>query len=294
MKRLITSVVITFALAVGLFSNPVLAADAMQYYKGIIKKVMKGAQEGFRPAMSSDERAIENTIHLKVTTSHGVGAFATISASGRREIRISSGMAQILEWLGTAALLDQEFGRHGCLLSYSTELFQAIAENSRRKAQGRRLIGVAAPFEFRGKCGGVSKSRFLQSEHGGVFAAMMDASMAFLYLHETAHHVLGHVDAQPHSRSMSRQQEAEADAWAAQVAREARFNLAIGYPMLALMAGLGGDSIEAELLSTHPLGVRRVRAMLLAAREQATNSDVREYVDDMLYELRNFPGVGGE
>jgi predicted Zn-dependent protease len=87
----------------------------------------------------------------------------------------------------------------------------------------------------------------------------------FLYLHELGHHVLGHTDGvhlnDSSGLAMSREQETAADRYALMTALKAQYNLVNALPWNLFMASFGGNSIESEQVSDHPLGIKRVLTM---------------------------------
>ncbi len=126
-----------------------------------------------------------------------------------------------------------------------------------------------------GRCRGASPELFQNPEVGRFFAGIMDASIAFVVLHELGHEVRGHVDTRTDDPETHRKQEAEADSWAVSTAFRSGYDLRSAMPWFLLEAAIGGDTIEDERHSDHPLGGRRVLDALRQAKDILNTTDPR-------------------
>jgi hypothetical protein len=181
---------------------------------------------------------------------------------------IHAGTVQVIDWIFDAGWLDAELGKSGCFKEYSSYLGRQIERNQTRVANSLNPNAVAPPIIFArsseaNDCAGVTTQQFLASPGlGERKARAIEASIMFLYLHELGHHVLEHTrgkrTADLAGLAMSRSQEDAADRFAISTGLRAGYSLVPAMPWHALMAMFGGDSIEAERKSTHPLGIGRV------------------------------------
>ncbi|RMA41451.1 hypothetical protein D9R08_14130 [Rhodophyticola porphyridii] len=115
------------------------------------------------------------------------------------------------------------------------------------------------------------------------YAAQMNASLTFLYLHELAHHTLGHLESGNRTLSISREQEAAADRWAIRIMVESDLAApAAALPMMRFLVLLGGETLEDERRSTHPLGMRRMRDSMRYAAELHRRRGDHELADETL------------
>ena len=261
--------------------------QTLDYYHDVTETVLNNGRRLILPVLTDEQHAVEREIRVRVSPTGDIDAFARRGTNRRREILISSGLTEVLEWIATSVVLD-ESGHKGCLVAYLPYLLNGIVNNSKAVAAGGIPAAVYTPFAFgsqtRNPCSSASLAQFT-GDKGTAFAKMMDASIFFFYLHELGHHVLGHVDSGDVPLADKRTQEAKADAWAIDTAFKANFDLTVGSPALLLMAGIGGDSLESERKSDHPLGIRRAYEMLrearriLASQHSASVSEVDAIVD---------------
>lgn len=237
----------------------------MGYYQRNTEYVLQNAAKLVRPVLSADERRIQSSVRLWVPA-----VVAVVAQAYPGNIAISAGFASILEQLAVSHFADHELGLDGCDEAYTLYVAQRIADNTERVARGRKpqLIYGAELYgrHFGGPCENLRLQDIKESDNSEYLATLVEASLMFLYLHELGHHVNGHVDNLPLELNYSRRAEAEADAWAIDVAFRAGYQVLAAAPMLNLLAALGGASLEAERKRTHPRGIRRVRELLLEAR----------------------------
>lgn len=243
---------------------------ALIYYRTILSKVIHNARSEIRPVLNKNELKIEDQINYIMKPSPEVTAYAGYNYNGERIVVISSGMAQVLEAITTAYVIEGESDITGCTKDYLSYVGNIVADNSRRASKGLSLNKGYHLFEFNQKfitnCRGASYQMTKSHEFGEMFSGLMDGSIMYLYLHELGHHVLKHVDADKTNLSDRRRMETEADAWAIKTAYEAGYDLVAAMPMFLFMAAIGGDSLEHEVKATHNLGIRRVHTMLSEAR----------------------------
>jgi hypothetical protein len=237
-----------------------------EWYRVHGQNVLNNARKMVEPRLEADELEIARSVRYRVSSSPGIGAFATWQRD-RRFILISAGIIQISEWLAEAFLFEMELGATGCFEEYSNYLGEKVIENTRRAQLKLGAKMVLNPITYArdndGACSAVKPRHFTsRPELGHIRASLIEASIVFLYLHELAHHVLGHTDKlrsnQLPETAMQRQEEDAADRWAITTALRARYNLANAIPAYAFIAITGGNSLEAEKRMTHPLGIRRV------------------------------------
>ena len=233
-------------------------------YMDGIQTVLRNGRKLIEPTLLPAELTIARSITYRVQRSSNANAFAAWE-DGNRLVLINAGMIAVFDWIADALIMDKDLGYTGCLEAYGNYLGQGIIDNSMRAQQGVPLAPVFVPgtyaVQIGGPCSGFTASQFTaRPELGQVRARMMEASIMFVYLHELGHHVLNHVPTDmvdTADKSMHRSQEDAADRWAILAALRAGYLLNGAYPWTIFVALLGGNSLEAEIQSTHPLGIRR-------------------------------------
>ncbi len=273
-------IVIRFGLCIGLVlilgstevrsqTEPPPGWGTLTWYKSTAETVLGNSRGMMEPVLTIEERAIARSIYYNVTAQPGIGAFATWQ-DDRRVVIITAGIVQIMEFLSEAIIFDEQLGAHGCFSEYSQYVGERVIGNTQRKAQGLSPLIMVNLMGFsqqtKGACARINQQAFRSRPDLGAYRAkMIEASIVFLYLHELAHHVLGHTDGirsgSNTSLAMHRDQEDAADRWAITHALRAHYNLIAAMPIFSFIALTGGDSIESEKKMDHPLGIRRVLAL---------------------------------
>jgi hypothetical protein len=197
---------------------------------------------------------------------------------GRKVVVLTAGTTEWFAEIANAVLAEQELGLAGCLEEYVTYVATGIVENSNR-ARSRlpaRAVAYFAAYASTssGHCRNFVAASFdTRQDLGELRARMVESSIAFFYLHELGHHVLGHtsglaltpvnglVIGSDDRLAMTRAQEDAADRWAIRTALRARYDPAVASPAFLLIASTGGDSLESERHMDHPLGARRFLTM---------------------------------
>lgn len=230
--------------------------DTLEFYQSTVQYVVENSKREIFPYLTSNEKDIADKIEISVIESWSSGAFAYENI-----IEIHAGIAVAMDQLSLALFADYK-GFSGCLSEYGEYMLSHLAENTSRVKNGQNPVAVAYLMQyaqdFNGYCTGFDWSALTEDDRSSR-ANSMNASMLFLYLHELGHHVLGHVEGQPDSLQDSRADEAAADEWAVKKGLEAGFDMGMFYPMMLYLTLLGDYSIEDEIISTHPLGIRRLR-----------------------------------
>jgi len=72
---------------------------------------------------------------------------------------------------------------------------------------------------------------------------------------------------------LAHMRETAADRWAIRAAFDANYDLRPAVPLFLFLAASGGGSIEDDIRSTHPSGLRRIRDLLVQTRELLDNKD---------------------
>src|SRR5262249_9100832 len=159
------------------------------------------------------------------------------------------------------AMIAEHEGHVGCLDEYSSYLVRIARKNSKRILRGDSHAPIAGFEEY-------ARTSLGQCEHAQVEVAsernaafrerILDGVIATVVLHEIAHHVLGHVDSKNRGFIYVHMGEAAADQWAIRVASKVDYDLRAAVPLFLFLAASGGGSLEDDIRSTHPSGLRRV------------------------------------
>jgi hypothetical protein len=271
MRTYIVSAAISLALI--LFSSPPVASQEfseLSHYQEVTLAGVSNIRQMIRPVLLPKEAAIEGKVGVEVPTrSFGVGAFASWE-NDKPLITISAGLPAVLERIAIVYVFNSEPQFKGCADEYADYMFERIIDNSQRKADGiKTLRPVVTPRvygrQYKGACEGLP-SEFTTQAQDLQFRTYMGASIAFIYLHELGHLVKGHLNEGNVSLERRREQEAEADAWAISTGAKAGWELVAAVPIMVFLQGTGGESLEQENKSDHPLGTRRALDMLLQTR----------------------------
>lgn len=266
MSRFSQRLAVAVALLVG--SSEVKAQEgSIQWYQQNIRIVLSNSRNLIEAILTRQQLEIAKSIEYVVTGSSGIGAFAAYE-NDRRLVVIHAGTFQVLDWMFEAIQRETSLSQTGCYKDYVSYLQQGIQENTQRVANQLPPRPVGSPGAYaathQSNCVQISTAEFARGvpDFGEQRAKQMEASIMFLYLHELGHHVLGHTTNsranQPSSLAMTRSKENDADRFAIVTALKARYNLTVATPWNAFVAAFGGNSIEAEHKSDHPLGLRRV------------------------------------
>lgn len=252
-------------------------ASRLRRYQQDTLLVVTNARRLVEPTLTSAELQIARDIDYRVYATESVGAFAAYEDK-RRVVLIQVGATVWSMELATAFIAEEQLGITGCTMDYLTYVAKGIVDNSRRYANRLPLRPVAYFARYAdtssGPCSSFEPTKFTSRPDLDQYrASLVEASIAFLYLHELGHHILGHAaglalspdGALPGGSddhlAMRRDQEDAADRWAIRTALRAHTNPAVGIPIFLLIAAIGGDSNEAERRMDHPLGMRRVATM---------------------------------
>ena len=155
-------------------------------------------------------------------------------------------MVVALEWISQGWIVALEIGYEDCMEEYLSYLGDRLVSNSQRLAQGLSPKLTTSMFQYAetnfGNCDGLRGSDYLSiPDVGEINADLLESSIMFLYLHELAHHVLGHIDNLDLRINEIRAREAEADLWAMKTAIKAGFSIYQAFPLylfIAVMAGI--------------------------------------------------------
>lgn len=268
---------------VTVLSSPVSAQDGdLRDYQRSVIQVVDFVEDEVRSELTLEERRIQRNISVKVPLDWSFTAQAS-----QGEIRISAGTAWVFQQLAAVQIAEQLQGFQGCSRDYLEYFALNVNENSDRASQGLSVRPVLSPGGFGrrygGPCDGFQDQSIFHPAMIDAYAAQMNASLTFLYLHELAHHTLGHVQSGNRRLSVSRDQEADADQWAIRVMIEGNLAApAAAFPLMHFLVLMGGATLEDEKRSTHPLGMRRMRDTMRYAADLHYRNDDDELGDETL------------
>ena len=242
----------------------------LSWYRDQTETVLRKSQKVLEPHLSDREFEIEQNIKYRVVLSGNVNAQAN-NIDGVRHVTISAGLIQALSYVVDSYVSDNQLGFNGCFDQYLDYATKRIAQNSHlvQSMQPRRPLRTVfgfANFSPKNACAGLTAEMFKQSSQAMADErGFMDRSIFFIFAHETAHQVLNHTNPDnqaPQDNAEIRRMETAADAWAFRKAFLSNQNPYGAFPAFVFLADFDGSSIEDELLSTHPLGLRRLQSML--------------------------------
>lgn len=185
-------------------------------------------------------------------------------STGRRKIVIFNGLAMEFDFMAQILSVSTQYPQ--CYMSYLRYMYVKYYRNTQRVLAGLSPgQGVTPIFYFKSHvgCSGAANallhlSPLRQHEYREAYYT----SLLFVFLHELAHHQLGHVDHRAKTLVQARAQENAADLWALKRVPRLGHDVIFTLPFF-LHAGItGGDSLEDERRSDHPLGVQRLLNMI--------------------------------
>lgn len=202
-------------------------------------------------------------------------AFARRNGNNR-EIVIYNGIILSFDLLAELMAVAQSDADAQCATQYILYMYKNWYDNTMRVSQGLKPNDTLLPesfFNYNEVCDSyASRLDNPSPDAGRAYRDLMESSIYMLFLHELAHHQLGHVDTNPASLEVSRANETEADGWAISRFIEFRGDPVSALPFFLHSVIVGGASLEDEQHSTHPLGARRM-VDLIERTEQAYPED---------------------
>jgi hypothetical protein len=256
---------------------------------GIISKLL-------RPALTPEERAVFDDIEFVYpddpTVMDSPEAYI-VKATGKRIVCFGTGFYRSIIALGDLNMIQAARGGKFLIPEYMPYVIDSMVTNSFLPPSRKLKIKWASDWA------GVDRAAFLSmcknEELFSVRTETIVLTVAFIYAHEIAHHVLDHVKKPPKSLEESRQRETAADAWACDTLVRADI-LPIGGILGAMMFYFfDREAIKHEELRDHPADLRRMQAVLkktLDALEQfRERAEIREVnIDELKKQAKQWMG----
>jgi hypothetical protein len=292
--RRLTSTTILVAALVWLAANDTLAQpldlNSMQPQSA---QAVSRLRSFMREGLSSSERAIERTIDYEVVPTWNTNAYATITRGGQRRIQMFVGDMVIMQWLSFAMVSPRWGAPEDCVVSYISEMVDAIVANSTEQRTGSgRLVPVYSLLDYVERrprlCRGFSRTAYERDAVGrGNAAEMHTASIRWVLAHELAHHLRGHLDerkpkgTRSEQLEQSRRNEREADIFAlSEITRGDSGAVMMAMPAF-LLASAFSCTVEEEPDATHPSAEWRWGLMVDAVRSFASiDRDFRQWATE--------------
>ncbi|CAB3884598.1 hypothetical protein LMG26684_03765 [Achromobacter mucicolens] len=247
-----------------------MVAQAQEYWRSITQSVLGNSRNLVVPTLSAHDRAIEGKIIYRVVASGDFNAAAYVDG-GRRYVRLRSTSAQAFGWIAEAEVMGAETNNEKCFLAYMMYFATNTIHNSNvfRGGSGSPKLTFAPLLAVqRGllpECNaGFNVYKNIVHQQWPFISRQAEGALMLLWLHEVAHHVLGHVQDPNASLAIRRQRESAADEWAIQAMTNANQFATVGRPFFYLISVFQGMSLAEEQASTHPLGARRARDIFAA------------------------------
>jgi predicted Zn-dependent protease with MMP-like domain len=256
---------------VALFASGTVVAgtEELEFYSQRIDKVAKELVASIRPTLDARAQKIVDDISFETPLSWETNAAARRAFGNRRVVEFNAGFLAVTDWLALAMISDWA-GHEGCLKESSDYLAQLVSHNSRRmfKGKDRRQVYdfTAYTQNTHGHCEGALVNTLDGGRREELREEMLNSIVATVLLHEIAHHVLDHVSGYGTNIVQRRFREVEADRWAFNTAVNANYELRTAVPLFLFLAATGGGTLEDDIRSGHPSGLRRVRDLLVQTR----------------------------
>jgi len=233
-------------------------------------------------------------IRNRIVESYSTSPFAEIRGD-RRYIHFPIGLVIWAEQMAVVLQASQYTDEHGCFAAFFEESTKFLYSNTSRIKQGLKPL----PASFSG-AGFINHNDACRSiRHERVYNAsdierIVEAVIAHVYLHEVAHHILGHLGSQ-NSNVQSRRNEMAADTWAVKMAHNIDVYPILAIPILVPIIYTAGNkdsthpTMSARILNMHRLMMEAIECDLI---EWATDEHLDEAraiertLEDMVAELR--------
>jgi hypothetical protein len=247
----------------------------LEPYSARILSVSKDLLADIRPALPPGAASILDEISVQAPNSWVTNASAERSLHLNRVVQFNAGLLAVTDWLALAMIAEHD-GHVGCLDEYSGYLVRVARKNSRSIVHGVTHEPLADfedyALESQGKCAGAHAD--VTSERNTQFRQrIIDGVITTVLLHEIAHHVLGHVDSTRNGFLVAHMRETAADQWAIRTANAMNYDLRTAVPLFLFLAASGGGTLEDDVRSSHPSGLRRIRDLLMQTRELMDDKD---------------------
>ena len=256
--------------------SAVAAAEDLEFYSARIKTVAHDVVTTIRPTLSDRAQLIVDEIDFESPTTWETNADAHRAFGNRRVVEYNAGFLAVTDWLALAMIADWA-GHEGCLREYTGYLSEVVGNNSRRIFRGKELRFVhdfpSYAANTRGQCKSALADPVFDARKNEIRDQILNSVVATVVLHEIAHHVLDHVNGYGNNVMQRRMREIDADRWAINTAVNANYDLRTAVPLFLFLAATGGGTLEDEIRSAHPSGLRRVRDLLVQTRALLDKKD---------------------
>jgi hypothetical protein len=276
MKRHPTVSGFCLALLVGVaHAHPHAHDTGLELYSARILSVSKDLISDIRPALAPTAAGILDEISVRAPNSWVTNASAVRGLHLNRVVEFNAGLLAVTDWLALAMLAEHD-GHKGCLDEYSEYLVRVARKNSKSTLRGVARAPLTDfedyALESAGKCSGAHAD--VTNERNSEFRQrILDGVITTVLLHEIAHHVLGHVDSTRNGFLVVKMRETAADQWAIRTASAVNHDLRTAVPLFLFLAASGGGTLEDDVRSSHPSGLRRIRDLLIQTRELMDEKD---------------------
>jgi hypothetical protein len=264
-------------LAVALLAaSPAFAADDLAFYSARIHAVAVNVVATIRPTLDEPTQKIVDNIDFEAPLTWETNADARRAFGNRRLVEFNAGFLAVTDWLALAMIADWA-GHQGCFREYTLYLTTLVGHNSNRYFKGKTLHFVhdfpSYASTLHGNCEGALQDPVFDDRKNEIRNQILDSVAATVLLHEIGHHVLNHVSQYSDNFMQRRLREIEADRWAIKTAVGAHYDLRTSVPLFLFLAATGGGTLEDEIRSTHPSGLKRVRDLLIQTRALLDDKD---------------------
>lgn len=286
-RQLFSAILILPLLALSIVHNVGTAGDGDygRWLTNNTKTVIENIKIRLYPTISLSERRIVKAIRFKFHPSTSINAQAYTLGS-TPYVRIFRGYLMVIDQLSIAFIVDEELGYSGCYKEVLLDIYDLVNKNTVRSTSGlattQPLLSVwGRALDQNSSCYGLTHQEFTEDPGTGRrYARLAEGALAYMTLHEIAHHVLGHTQSDGSITTLKhiRIQETEADYWAFKKALEIKVNPIAGAASWTFFSILDGADISSEERSTHPLSLRRFIRMLetvLAMNSTSEYKDIR-------------------
>jgi hypothetical protein len=231
---------------------------------------IKDIREEMRSRMTSSEADLEESISYHVIDDSSLNAMAVPKeVNGKREIRVSSALLEVIDWINTVEAVSVLWDKGNCIDSYLDYLQRSAKSNGMLISEGYRGSVTMSAFSYMKSkpsiCPQVSPDVITNDvrQADTLRSRAIHESIKWVLLHEYAHHL--HGDVHSGTLKMVRDQERKADAYASIAMLDPPEYPTQAAAVMLLFCSLEGFSTAAST-GDHPSGLERLKAMVDATR----------------------------
>lgn len=204
--------------------------------------------------LSNEERATAEAITILMPLDDSIRTPVAFTEDGKRKIEMPVGFYRYILAMGDITAIQMGTGKGG-IADFMNYALRVMKVNAGKSIDSREKI--LWPGEYYGISIEEMEGLVSHPEFGMTRTGIITGSLAFIYAHELAHHILGHTMTVPADLAESRKRERDADEWASKTLAKAGIIPIGGLYALSVYYLMDQDALLTESKRTHPAEMRR-------------------------------------